>query len=381
MGKEKADAPDYRGAAQEEAQASRENLEQQTWANRPTQINPWGQIDWTNAPEWDPTTNQYINRWTQQQTLDPGLQSALDAQIALQGGRSQLGASMMGDIAADLGSGMDFDRFGSLTNVSSPYNVTTEGLTEAGPSDLQRTLDYSGASQVGDPEFTRQSAEDSLWNRQKQRLDQQFAGDREALEIKLANRGLRPGDQAWDSAIANENQRKTDAYQGAQAQAMQLGGQEAQRMFDMQSALRGQQTGEQQQMGDFANRAGLSQYGMMADARNRELQEQIRQNQFNQGQQYQFADYQNQLRQQAMNEELMRRNQRLNEASALTSGQQVAQTQFQPFQGAGQAQTPQYLNAASLQGQQAAADASVNNAAFGNAFGGLTSLGLGMMGI
>lgn len=381
MGKEKADAPDYRGAAQEEAQASRENLEAQTWANRPTQINPWGQVDWTNTPQWDPTTNQYINRWTQEQTLDPGLQSALDAQIALQGGRSQLGASMMGDIAADLGSGMDFDRFGSLTNVSSPYNVTTEGLTEAGPSDLQRTLDYTGAAQVGDPEFTRQSAEDSLWNRQKQRLDQQFAGDREALEIKLANRGLRPGDQAWDSAVANENQRKTDAYQGAQAQAMQMGGQEAQRMFDMQSALRGQQTGEQQQMGDFANRAGLSQYGMMSDARNRELQEQIRQNQFNQGQQYQFADYQNQLRQQAMNEELMRRNQRLNEASALTSGQQVAQTQFQPFQGAGVAQTPQYLNAASLQGQQAAANASVDNAAFGNAFGGLTSLGLGMMGI
>ena len=220
-----------------------------------------------------------------------------------------------------------------------------------------------------------------MWNRQKQRLDQQFAGDREALEIKLANRGLRPGDQAWDSAIANENQRKTDAYQGAQAQAMQMGGQEAQRMFDMESALRGMQTGEQDRMGDFANRAGLSQYGMMADARNRELQEQIRQNQFNQGQQYQYADYQNQLRQQAMNEELMRRNQRLNEVNALISGQQVNNPQFQPFQGAGVAQTPQLLNAASLQGQQAAADASLQNAAFGNAFGGAAQLGLGMMGL
>lgn len=405
-GKSTPDAPDYRGAAQEEAQASRENLEQQTWANRPTQINPWGRVDWSNTPQWDPTTQQYINRWTQETTLDPRLMGALESQLALQRGRSDLGAGMMGQIGADLGDPMDFSRYGAQTSVGAPDMLDTSqlpgrvadlGQTQYTPEQLQRNLDFSGASQIDAPEFTRQAAEDSLYNRQAQRLDQQFGGEEEALRIRMRNQGLAPGDQAWESQMQDLNQRKTDAYQGAQAQAMQLGGQEAQRMFDMQSALRGQQTGEASEMGQFANQAALGQFGMMSQAQQQAFQDRARagefQNQardqmvnelmttgrFNQDQAYRFADYQNQLRQNAMNEELMQRSQRLNEANALISGQQVNNPQFQPFQSAGVAAAPNLLQAASLQGQQAAANQSAQNQMFGNLLGGATSLATGGM--
>ena len=68
---------DYVGAAEAEGAANRQLIEQQTWANRPTQINPWGTTAWQNTPTYDPTTAQNINRWTQTQTLSPALQEAL----------------------------------------------------------------------------------------------------------------------------------------------------------------------------------------------------------------------------------------------------------------------------------------------------------------
>ena len=45
MGKsvEAPEAPDYVGAAEQQADSSRIVTEQQNWANRPTQITPFGQ--------------------------------------------------------------------------------------------------------------------------------------------------------------------------------------------------------------------------------------------------------------------------------------------------------------------------------------------------
>ena len=48
MGKKSTPAPpDYTGAALAEAQASKENLLSQNYANRPTQITPWGTETWS----------------------------------------------------------------------------------------------------------------------------------------------------------------------------------------------------------------------------------------------------------------------------------------------------------------------------------------------
>ena len=406
MGKQKADAPNYEAAAIAEGERAREINEAQTWANRPDQVTPWGEVNWSNTPQWDPTTNQNINRWTQRETLNPLLQNALDSQMGLMMGRSQLGESMMGDLQNALGPGLDWSQFGSLTQVSPSTPVSTGGLpsmvgdlgtTNYAPEQLQRSLDYSGAFDVRNPEMTRQAVEESLYNRQAQRLGERFGGEREQMRIQLANQGLQPGDEAYDAAMRNLGQRETDAYQGAQAQAMQMGGQEASRMFGMEQALRNMQTGEADRMGDFYNQAALSQYGMGSSAqqqafqdrlsaanfqnqaRQMGLQERMGLDQYNLGNLYQFADYQNQLRQQAMNEALMQRGQRLNEVNALISGQQVGQPQFQPFIGANAPPPPQLLNAASLQGQQAAADASVNNSAAAGLMSGLTGLGIAGM--
>src|SRR5690606_6038886 len=98
MSKNAPDPPDYQAAAQEQAQSSREVTEQQTWANRPTINTPFGQQTWEVTPVWDPATNQYINTWTQNTNLTPESQAALDAQMDITMGRSNLANSMLGRV-------------------------------------------------------------------------------------------------------------------------------------------------------------------------------------------------------------------------------------------------------------------------------------------
>lgn len=391
MGKVKSDAPDYQAAAAQEGEAAKDITRTQTYANRPTQINPWGRIDWQASAGVDPATGKPVTEWEQTQTLDPGLQQALNSQIALMSGRSALGAGMMGDLASTMGPGMDWSQFAPLTNVTAPDAIGTAG-TAPRVSDLGTTeytpADYSGASAVDRPEFTNQRAEESIYQRQADRLNQQFAGEEDALRIRMRNQGLAPGDQAWESQMAQLNQRRNDAFQGASTSAIQFGGQEAQRMFDMQQAQRAQQTGEADRQFGMMSSAQqqafqdrLAAGNFQNQARREAINEMMGLGQYNQAQAYQFADYQNQLRQQAMNEALMQRSQRLNEVNALIGGQQVGQPQFNPFIGAQAAQTPPILQGAIAQGQQAAADASVSNQAFSNLLGGAVGLGTaGMMG-
>ena len=125
MGKsvEAPEAPDYVGAAEQQAESSRVVNEQQTWANRPTQITPFGRQDTYNTPVWDPTTGEYLNKWLQTTTLNPQSQRALDAQLDQTAGKSELASSMMGRLANDYADPMDWTGFQNLQNAPNVQNV------------------------------------------------------------------------------------------------------------------------------------------------------------------------------------------------------------------------------------------------------------------
>ena len=402
MGKQTAPNIDYSGVAQAEGEAARGLTEAQTWANRPNQTNPWGSVNWQNTPVWDPTTNQNINRWTQTQELSPALNQALQYQMGLMSGRSQLGYGMMGNISQDLGQGMNWNQFNQPTMVGQQQRMSmanTPGMWSHLQQDIPayettgtlRQLDYSGAPDVMAPQFGLQRAEDAIYNRAASRLDPKQQGERQALEIKLRNQGLSPGDQAWNSAFQNLGMTQNDARQAAINESIMGGGREAERMLGMEQGYRGQYTGELMDLGNFANQASQQEFGqrMMAgqqgfqdtlsaanfqnDARNQAFNERLGMMGYNQNQDFRLADYCNNLRQQMINEEVMRRGQGLNEANALISGQQVGLPQFAGFQGAGVAQTPQMLAAAQLMGQQGAANASASNMGWNNLMSGLGS--------
>jgi hypothetical protein len=296
------DSPDYEGAAQAQGEANEKVATQQTWANRPTQYTPFGYTDWSTEQVIDPGTGDPVTRWSQQQFLTPELQSILNKQIAIQGGRSDLAGLLTGRMQDEFGSSMDWS-----------------GLSPLAPTPYSQFTMPEGA--VGDPNAFRQQGADASYNAAMSRINPAFQEQRRAAEVKMRNQGLRPGDSAWEAQMSQIGTQENDARNQAIWGAQQAGRAE--------SALNWGQ-GMQQNQNMFQQALGA--------------------NQQNYGQAMQGANYANQLRQQQLAETMQQRGYSLNEINALLSGQQVQNPQMPNFMGAQQAQAAPIYQGAVDQG-------------------------------
>lgn len=207
MGKQ----PDVKGASE----ADRATARDQTYADRPDQYNPWGSVNWGQEEVIDPATGEVTTKWTQSQGLSPDAQHLFDRQMEMMKGRSDLSGSMMGRVQDEFGTPIDWNQFGDYED-----------------------FDF-------DPTATRQQAEDDAYAKQTSRLDPQFAKREEEKMIQLRNRGLKEGDQAYDSAMSSLANERTDAYEQARLGAGQIGRQESDQLYrqgqgsnEMANALR-----------------------------------------------------------------------------------------------------------------------------------------------
>lgn len=108
-------------------------------------------------------------------------------------------------------------------------------------STYQNPFDVSGAPQA--PDYStlnannfnaqRDQVQNDLMDRYKRQLDPMWAQQRQDFEQSLNNRGIPFGSQAYNQALNDFDARKNNAYLDASSQAIQAGGQEQSRMFDM----------------------------------------------------------------------------------------------------------------------------------------------------
>ena len=405
MSKSTPKAPDYQAAAEAQAQGSREVTEQQTWANRPDQFTPFGQQTWQNQQVWDPSTQQYLNRWAQTTELNPESQRALDSQLALTTGRSELGASLFPRAEQEFGQAIDWNKFQQAGQaVQAPGAVqggpinTGQNLPQGQLTPEQLARGYETAGPELDPsQKYYQNANDAIYNQWAERALPEQSRQTESARTRLYNMGLREGDEAFDNEMNRLEQSQGDALRQAQYQATIGAGSEAQRMLGMDASTRQQLTGENAALAGFGNQAALGQFGMMSGANNQNFQQALAgagfQNQaqaqgFEQqmagqgqdfNQQMQASQYQTQLRQQQIAEEMNRRGFSLNEINALISGQQVGMPSMPGFNTAAAAQGPQSLQAAQMQGQQALDAYNARQAATQGMMSGIGSIAGGFM--
>lgn len=228
----KAEKPETFGAramqdlAREQAEIGREYLGEQTLANRPEQVTPFGSSVWEDLGD---------NQWRQTVSLTPQLQEALEAQQGLMSGRSELAGDLFGRVEEDLGA-----------------PISWEAL-EANDID-------TGAE-------ARQSAEDAIYGRASSRLDPMWNQREEQTRTRLWNQGLREGDEAWKYAMGNLERGRTDAYQTAMNEAIMGGGQEASRTFGLDMSRRQQALSEQlrrrtQSLGEIGSLVAGQEVGM-----------------------------------------------------------------------------------------------------------------------
>lgn len=145
-------APDYAGAARTQAASSRELTDVQNYANRPTQNTPFGTISWSSQASVDPATGAPVTQWTQNTSLAPGLQSALDSQIGLQNNRSQLAGGFMQRVADEYSQPFDWNGLPSMRMANPSALQTgmadyTPGLTSGVNSRSQNVVsgfDFAG---------------------------------------------------------------------------------------------------------------------------------------------------------------------------------------------------------------------------------------------
>jgi hypothetical protein len=265
---------------------------------------------------------------------------------------------LTGRMGADFGQSMDW------RNLSPVGGVPTAQYTL--PEDVNRNLDYSGIAGIDDPYQTRQRAEDAMYNSAMSRIQPQQESQRAALETKMRNQGLRPGDAAWASQMQSMGQQHTDQANQAVWGATQAGRDEAGQMFGQQLGRRQQYGSEREKQAAYYNQAAQQAYNQALQA-----------NAQNYGQSMQGSQYANQIRQQQMAEMMQQRGFNLNEINALLTGQQVGMPSMPTFNQAGQWQPANQLQAAAqgYAGEQAASPWNALMGMGGQALGGYIGAG------
>lgn len=221
MGKKAPPAPDYTGAANAQAAASKDITNQQTWANRPELNTPWGSQTWSPSEAIDPATGQKVTKWASNISLSGDQQAALDSQMAVQTGRSQAAEQMLGRATDALGQPLNYD-----------------GISQ-------------GADRIGAP-----AADSRDWRGMAQEAALGFnkplqTERRAALEGQLANMGLSRGSAAWEREMRSNSDQETrdnlQVFDTARKEAQLMGDQSVQRQsMDVQAGGFNQQLRQQE---------------------------------------------------------------------------------------------------------------------------------------
>lgn len=140
-------APNYVAAAEAQAEASKELTNIQNFANRPTINTPFGSQTWGTNATTDPATGQTVTSWTQNNTLAPGLQSALNDQLGLQADRSALAGDFMGRVANEYSQPFNWQNLPQMAQLTGPSTLNT-GITDYTPG-LQTDVSSRANNVVG----------------------------------------------------------------------------------------------------------------------------------------------------------------------------------------------------------------------------------------
>ena len=335
---------------------------------------------------------------TQTVSLTPELQGLLEGQTQLSTGltdlaNERLAGAPRGNFTLDGATPVrqaqgvsyltGFDSGGPITN-----SFDAGGTT-------QRSVDLSGVPQLrSDFEKMGEEATDAAYRRNTRYLDPQFQQQEGDIRSRLAAQGITPGSDAYNREIQNFENSRQQAYDAARDSAIGQGYDLENQLFGQSLAGRQQGVGEQFQSGNFANSALAQQFGMnqgQAQFANEAQQQGFEQNlaragftndalarQFASNLDLQQADQS--LRSQGINENILGRNQNINEAMAYVNGAPIApqQPSFQPFATSTAAQgSPDLVG---LAGSNYANQTAMRGQILGSIFGGLGRIGGAMAG-
>lgn len=292
--------------ASAQADLNLETATQQQLINMVDQNTPYGSLNYEQTGQnwYQDSEGNWVSTpaFTATTTLSPEQQAIYDQTSAASLNLAKLANDQSGFLGEYLGTGIDLS--------GAPALRTSSGMqTSIGPGyqtgvDLKNT--YAGAD---DFSADRQMYTDALMERMAPSQQQ----DQAALRNKLINQGIRPGTAAWD-AEWNRNQQGVN---DARLAAILAGGEEQARMVGMARDAADFYNNANLTGAGFTNAALTNRFAMENDAA------------------LQDATFGNNARSQYLNEAYAERANPINEISALLSGAQVQNPQFQSTPQAG----------------------------------------------
>ncbi|AAK94389.1 virion structural protein [Myxococcus phage Mx8] len=215
MGKQAPAPPDFRGAAEQQSQASQQSINQQTQANRPNINTPWASQQWTQGPN---------GSW------------------------------------------------GMQTSFNGPLGDASNAVQQQLATSLSQPLDFSGLPGVSSGDAARNQAIESAYSQATSRLDPQWQRREDAERTRLLNQGLSEGSEAYRNAQSEFGQQRNDAYTSAMASAIGQGTAAGQAVFNQDMAARqnamaellrqrGQPMAEAQALQGFLSMPGFNNAG------------------------------------------------------------------------------------------------------------------------
>jgi hypothetical protein len=150
----------------------------QNFANRPTINTPFGSQTWQTSEQVDPATGQTVTSWTQNNTLAPGLEAALNAQVGTQLGRSELAGDFMGRVQNEYSQPFNWGNLPQMAQMNAPSQLQT-GMADYTPglnTDVaSRTGNVVGGFNFGGPQMgVNAMTGDLARTTQTSNLQQQF---------------------------------------------------------------------------------------------------------------------------------------------------------------------------------------------------------------
>jgi hypothetical protein len=325
--------PDYAGAARAQADSSRDVTTAQTFANRPTQITPWGKNTWTPGSTIDPTTGQVMTTWENELTLSDAEQAALESQQQVSQGRSDLAAGLIDRTSDELQSpfawqslpdagaaptvsnaARRFDMSGQpelvnpdLASLQNPNNIdysALPGLDTADFSSLQNpnTIDYNSLTALNNPDFASLNTPQNVnygalpgldasggynpnfaqtaYDRSASLLEPRNQRALESQDNQLRNQGLVPGTEAYDNAMGDLQDQQGETMSRLAQDSMLTGADLQDRQFGRETTTRGiygdeaqQQFGNESYIRDLLSGEQQQQFANTALARGMESAE------------------------------------------------------------------------------------------------------------
>jgi hypothetical protein len=231
------DTPNYSNAAQQTAAGNLANAQATTQANRVNQNTPYGSLNYVQGTDanGNPT-------WTANQTATPQLGSAINSNLGnlvstySQGfqGPAQYQA-LQAPSAYQPVQAQSFDTSGDLAGIG--YYGSRLNAQQLDPNALKTLPQYNVNTQINQGQLPSygidpgQSYTDAIMKRLQPSLTRQSASS----DVQLANQGIMPGSEAYNTAKTLLSQNQNDALTSAIVNGMQTGLQANNQAYNQQA--------------------------------------------------------------------------------------------------------------------------------------------------